>query len=427
MLRFLPILMMLTGGYFLFALRAFFILQPRKTVSVMRRELKSEGKGAYLRMSLALAGTLGVGNITGVAVGILVGGAGTVFWLFLSSLFSMPLKFCEAFLSISVKSKSKSSRGMISVIGASFHHFGKPLSAFYAVLTVMLAFVMGSALQICAVKESAGYIGDLAGILFPILFVCLLVFCVVGRSERVLKATAVLIPIAMIMYTTVCIITIISNVSALPSAVSYIMKDAFSKRAFLGFFGSYAVSSPIREGFFRGLLSNEAGAGTSAYAHAKGECGSPFFEGMLGMAEILFDTVILCMLTAFSILLSVDDISLYNSGADLLSAAFGSVFGGGYKIPLLFSIFLFAIATSVCWYEYGRIALRHRGISGTLYFAFFLLFSLLGTLYGAHIFIPLCDTLLFFLSLISIAALLKNRTAVCREARNALHTADKNM
>ena len=88
---FLPVFITLGGGYFLFRLRAFFVFHPRKTLACVRAHCKGEGKSAFSRMSLALAGTLGVGNVTGVAAGILIGGAGSVFWLLVSALFSAPL------------------------------------------------------------------------------------------------------------------------------------------------------------------------------------------------------------------------------------------------------------------------------------------------------------------------------------------------
>ena len=200
-----------------------------------------------------------------------------------------------------------------------------------------------------------------------------------------------------------------------------ILKDAFSLRAFSGGAVGAVLASPLKEGFFRGLLSNEAGAGTSAYAHAKGEVGSPFSEGILGVFEILFDTVVLCMLTAFSILLSVGDPQAFSSGTELLSAAFSSALGDLYAWPLIASVFLFALSSAVCWYEYGRCALKVLGCrGGRLYFGAYLFFCILGVLFGTMPLIGLCDAFLFALSLLAIPTLIKNSAAVCAETDRAL-------
>ncbi len=422
MLNVLPIAIVAVGGYFLVRLRAFFILQPVRTVSLARKEYGKEGRGAFARLSLALAGTLGVGNVTGVAAGILIGGAGSVFWILVSALFCAPLKYAESVATLSVVNGEERKTGLVSLVKKSFFHIGLPLSSLYALLCIGLALFMGSALQSAAAAEAASALGTKKyGLICAIAFAFVLAFCIVGNSRRLSKATSVLIPFAMILYTIICIITIFSEISRLKEVVVLVIKDAFSARAILGGATGAVLASPLKEGFFRGLLSNEAGAGTSAFAHAKNENDSPFLEGVLGMAEILFDTVILCMLTAFTILLSVKDLYSYESGMDILSAAFGSALGDWYRWPLLLSVFLFAVSSAVCWYEYGRCALTSLGCkSGVLYFLVYLGFSVLGARLGTMTLIPLCDAFLFFLALIALPTLIKNSATVCAVTKHAL-------
>ena len=420
--NFLPIAIVCTGGYFLVRLRAFFFFHPMRTASLAKREYKKEGKGAFTRLSLALAGTLGVGNVTGVAVGILVGGAGSVFWILISALFSAPLKYAESVAVLSVKDEKGKSYGFVTLVRSSFSHIGTPLSVLYALLCVGLAFFMGSALQSAAAAETASALGkEEHAMTCAFAFAILFVFCVLGNADRICKATSVLIPIAMIIYTIICVITLLHGMSRVEEVVKFVLKDAFSSRAFFGGAVGTTVTSPLKEGFFRGLLSNEAGAGTSAFAHAKSVDGTPFFEGVLGMAEILFDTVILCMLTAFAILVSVKDLQNFQNGMDILSAAFSSALGARYRWPLLLSVFLFAVSSAVCWYEYGRCALGALGCNGgRSYFIVYLGFSFLGVCLGTMALIPLCDALLFFLSAIALPTLMKNRAAVCAETDRAL-------
>ena len=416
LLYLLPFFITLGGGYYLIRLRVFFLFHPRKTLSLLFSHCRKEGRGSLSRMSLALAGTLGVGNITGVAAGILVGGAGSVFWLFLSALFSAPLKYAE---SVAVLSFSKERKhGFPSFLCNRFRMLGRPLASLYAVLSVLLALAMGSALQSAAVAETASALG---GKSIPLLFSALLAIFILGSSDKICRATSVLIPLAFVLYTFICITAIFLNISRLPSAISLIFKDAFSLRSAAGGVVGSAFLLPLREGFLRGLLSNEAGAATSAYAHAKSQNASSVAEGILGMGEILFDTVILCMLTALSILLSVEDLSAYPSGMDLLSAAFSSVLGKVYRVPLFVSVFLFALSTAVCWYEYGRCALRFLGLhKDAWFFILYVCAALLGARLGAMALIPLCDTLLFFLTAIALPALIKNTTATCTLTKQAL-------
>ena len=423
LLNLLPVCITLGGGYFLIRLRAFFLFHPKKTLACVRAHCRAEGGSAFRRMSLALAGTLGVGNIIGVAAGILVGGAGSVFWLFLSALFSAPLKYAESVAVISVRKKGQEKNyGFPSFIKCGLPLIGAPLSKVYAVLSIALALFMGSAFQSAAVKETSRAFG-IPFLPFVVVgsFVILLAFSLFFSSKRISSLTAILIPFSVILYTIICIFVIIFHISRISCVVGMIMKSAFSFRSFAGGTVGGLAASPLREGFLRGLLSNEAGAGTSAYAHAKSERPSPVAEGILGMGEIVFDTLLLCMLTAFAILLSVEDVTVYTDGTALLSAAFSSVLGRWHVLPLLLSVFLFALSTAVCWYEYGRLALSFLGHRGESCFLLsYLLAAGVGAVLGSMAVIPLCDTVLLFLTGIALAALTKNGAAICRLTKSTL-------
>ncbi len=412
LLNLLPFGIVLGGGYFLICTRAFFLFHPRKTLALLRTHCKRDKRSSFRRMSLALAGTLGVGNITGVAAGIVIGGAGSVFWLLLSALFSAPLKYAESVAVLSLPPGEKT-KGFPTFVRHRFRLFGAPLSALYAALSVTLALAMGSALQSAAVMETARALGTrFMPYIAAALFVVFLIASIQGSSARICRITAFLIPFAMILYTILCIITIFSNIYRLPSVIFTVLTEAFSFRSFAGGALGSMGASALREGFLRGLLSNEAGAGTSAYAHAKSEEGDPVAEGILGMGEILFDTLLLCMLTALSILVSVGDLSVYTDGMTLLCAAFSSVFGTRYALPLFASVFLFALSTAVCWYEYGRCALSFLGRERSALFTFlYVIAAILGAFLGSMALIPLCDTVLFFLTAIALPALIKNGAA----------------
>lgn len=423
LLNILPIGITLCGGYFLIKLRAFFLFHPQKTFAYLHAHCKGDGKNSLRRMSLALAGTLGVGNVTGVAAGILIGGAGSVFWLFLSAFVSAPLKYAESVAVLSLpRTDGASGEGFPAFVRRCFSSLGEPLAVLYAVLSLLLALAMGSALQGAAVTETARALGGarLSHIATAV-FLIFLSICIFGSSERICKIISIMIPFAMILYTVLCIYTILESVSRLPIVLSLVFQNAFALRSVAGGVAGSACIVSMREGFLRGLLSNEAGAGTSAYAHAKSKRPDPVAEGILGMGEILFDTVLLCMLTAFSILLAVESPENCANGMELLCAAFSSALPRVYALPLLVSVFLFALSTAVCWYEYGRCALRflHQKI-GAIFFVLYLFAAGGGAYLGSMALIPLCDTVLFCLVLIALPALIKNTTATCIVTEQAL-------
>ncbi len=405
----LPIFISAIGFYFLIRLRFFFILHPMR---VGRQALSAiKEKGAFSSLALALAGTLGVGNVLGVAVGIIVGGAGSVFWLFISVSFSAVIKYCEVVISSDRESLCFGERGgMYPVIKASFSHFGGMLSMLYALLCLLLSFFMGAALQSLALvdclSETLGvnrYIGSFILAVF-------LLFAVY-RGERVVsKVTAVIIPLTTIIYIIMSLACILSNVGQLPSVIKLIVLDAFDFSALGGGIIAFLFSRPFTEGYARGILSNEAGAGTSAIAHSGSHIATPRNSGIMGIVEVYFDTALLCMLTAFTILTAVEDYHLYTSAMALVLDAVGLSLGTPFRYLLLFCIISFAYSTVICWYSYGAFSSRKLfGFrSRSAFSLLFFIFVLFGFALGNNVLVFVTDLLLLLLSLISLSTLIKN-------------------
>ena len=411
-LAFLPIFIAVTGGFFLWKLRAFFLLHPVRTFKMLHGAF-SRDAASFRTLMLALAGTLGVGNITGVAVGMLLGGAGSVFWLLVSAAFATVLKYAESVLT----AHGSHSDGMIGVIRTSLPA-GRRLAPVYAFLCLGLSFSLGGALQCRATAGAAEAFYDFSPSVASTIFVLLLFFCFLGGAEKIMQKTAVLIPITAVMYIILCIITILSNITGLASALSLILSSAFSPSAAVSGVLGYLLSESVREGFCRGLLSNEAGAGTSTLAHAKNHGVTPAAEGVLGMCEVFFDTVLLCMLTALSLLLGAGDPRGYTDGFSYLAAAFSSSGFGAWRPVLLLCFFSFAVATSLCWYFYGEVALTALGGKKkrrTFYPFFFLVLTGVGGILSEIFLVRVCDLLLFFAGILSLAALLYGADTVRRE------------
>ncbi len=421
LLSLLPFLIIFSGTYFLIKTNFFFILHPKRTLKfAFSADNKKE---SIFSLILALAGTLGVGNIVGVAIGLSIGGNGSVFWLLVSALFSSVIKYSEVYLS-TLFGKGK---GMIDVTEKSFGTFGKALSYSYAAIALILALFMGCIFQAEAIHSSVSSIHTLPhNIILSVITAFTALICLPGK-KRIKNAVAIIVPIASLVYTAMCLFVIINEISAFPKMILSILKSAFDFKSFSGGLVGFLSASGMKEGFARGLLSNEAGAGTSSFSHTSHanfttqESGADSeyalnnarAAGIFGIAEVLFDTLLLCPLTAFAVLLGgynpTDPLNL--SG---IIAIFSNYIGNSAPYLLLFSILAFAISTVLCWYYYGKISAEY--IFGKNFYLpynviFFLLFALSISGMKFHTVFAI-DTSLFFISIISIATLFKNRNYI---------------
>lgn len=400
-ISFLPPLIAISGLYFLIRLRFFPFLHPKLVINEIACELKKPR--AFSSLMLALAGTLGVGNIIGVAVGISVGGSGAVFWLLVSSLFSSIIKYCEVALAT-----DKSASGMAEVIKMSFPRRGRTLGKIYTGLCLCLSLTMGTALQSGSIGEIAGLSIGIPSEALLIPLILFLLFFILGGANIIEKGVKYIIPATTALYTLMCLCIIIPNFSGIPSVICSIMASALDFGAGIGGALGFLTSAAMREGFARGMLSNEAGAGTSALAHSRAEERSPFVGGLFGMLEVFFDTVVLCPLTAFAILLS--NINLADlSGAEAIIGCFGERIICG-DILVFICVLFFALSTVLCWYYYGSFCFTE--LFGERWKIIFVLLFVgayaVGLFFSSSALIYASDILLFFMSAITLATLSLN-------------------
>ena len=411
----LPIIITVGGVYFLIRLRAFFLLHPIKTLKLTLSSFSDNPKSSIKSLSLALAGTLGVGNITGVAIGIILGGAGSVFWLLVSSVFAASLKYAESVLAIDNMDSTAASRGgMMYLIKTTFGKASTALSYLYAASCLLLALFMGGALQSNTVKMTLDFASSIPPVAVVAFTVILTALLVKGGGEKIEKITVILIPLATVVYILMSFCIIFSHQDRILEVIRLIIGSAFSPLSLGGGIVGFISSRCVFEGYARGILSNEAGAGTSTLAHARNKGTTPCREGALGMCEVLFDTVILCMLTAFSILLSVDAPCEYSSAMALLCDAFSSVLGGAFCAPLIISILIFAFSTIICWYYYGEECAQFLigGRGRVQFYIAYILFVALGMILDVLFIVRITDLLLLLLSVLTVATLIKNSDRV---------------
>ncbi|MBO5908361.1 MAG: alanine:cation symporter family protein, partial [Clostridia bacterium] len=359
----LPILVTVLGCYLLVKLRCFFVFHPVRTLKCFLSTLGDRRNRRALY--LALAGTLGVGNIFGVTVGIIIGGAGSVFWLLVSAFFSMIIKYSETTLAAAFL---EDGRGMHHVIKRSFAKYGANLSKIYAFLCLCLALFMGASMQTRAVCDSFGFNGK-TSVLFLALFISLILISVIGGAEKIEKITSVIVPMTTIIYIVVSFAAILCNYRRIDDIVLSIVKSAISPEAFSGGVVGFMSSSAIKQGFARGVLSNEAGLGTSAMAHTRADGRLPAQAGLYGICEVFFDTAVLCPLTAFMVLTSGKELSLTFQPMKLLQSIVLDTLGEPFNFLLGFLVLAFGYSTVTCWYYYGGECLSYlRGKDGKGFF-----------------------------------------------------------
>lgn len=392
------------GLYFLIKLRFFFILHPIKTLK--KTFLSGIDKTERKAFFLALAGTLGVGNIVGVAYGISVGGAGCVFWIFVSAVFSSVIKYCESTLGANFGEDGRG--GMMYVIARTAGRLGKAFGSLYSLLCLVLALFMGAALQAESVALSATAALGFKPYVFSVLFAALVFITVMGGAKKIENATAAVIPIATVAYVVICLAVIVSGEESISAVLLKIFREAFSARSAAGGVLAFLASSSMREGFARGLLSNEAGAGTSSIAQSRTTGAPPAKVGLYGMCEVFFDTTLLCTLTGLAVLCS--GVSVTQSGISTVLSAFATVLGATAPTVLFVLIFAFAYSTVVCWYFYASEALvflfgRERSTAFTVLFFTSLI---LGSTVPESLLMLFIDSVLFMMSILTLLTLIKN-------------------
>jgi AGCS family alanine or glycine:cation symporter len=269
-------------------------------------------------------------------------------------IFAMVIKFAEVVISSdNLFHDTDTHGGFFYVIMGSFRRMGGLISRLYALTTLGLSLVMGAALQTGAIRESLLEVSYIPRESLALIIVLLTLIAIIGGTRKIEMITSIIIPMTTIIYIIITLGVIALNINEFDLMLKYVFNSAFKTESILGGSVSFLTLVPIREGFARGILSNEAGAGTSAIAHARNGVISPTTAGILGIFEVWFDTGLICMLTGFSILLSVPDITIFSGGMELVMYAVGNQFGAPGKYAVLFCVFAFAFATVICWYYYG--------------------------------------------------------------------------
>ena len=371
----------------------------------------------FQSLCTALAATVGTGNIVGVAGAIATGGPGAVFWMWLIAFFGMMTNYSENVLGILYRRKGEDGEWhggamyyLRDGLGAKkgCKEIGAVLAVLFSIFCLLASFGIGNMSQVNSMVSNVVTAGEGLGISIPRIAVGIVLFIAVaavilGGLQRIASVTEKLVPFMVILYLIGTIIIIFVHISAVPAVFAAIFKGAFSVKAVAGGGFGAGIALAMKMGFKRGVFSNEAGLGSSVMVHSSSNVKEPVRQGMWGIFEVFADTIIVCTLTALTILSSgAVDLStglLSEAGeavgsSSLMSYAFSQQFGPIGAVFVALAILLFAYSTVLGWTHYGTTACRYLfGEKGVIpYRIIFVIIVLAGSVMEAQLAWDISDT-----------------------------------
>ena len=331
-------------------------------------EKKEAGEGAvtpFQAVCTALAATVGTGNIAGVTGAIALGGPGAVFWMWISALFGMCTKFAEVTLAIHFRERNDKGDwvgGPMYYISKGLGKNWKWLGSLFALFGMLAAFGIGNMTQINSIVTSiSGTINSFTPINVNtanlIIGIIVAIFCgivLIGGLKRIGQVTEKLVPFMAVIYILSALIIFFAHIGNIGNVLRSIFVGAFTPSAVVGGAAGVTISAAVKRGVGRGVFSNEAGLGSAPIAHAAADTDSAVRQGCFGVFEVFADTIVICTLTAFAVLMSGTPINFGQAaGADLTIAAFGTTFGRVGGIIISVGLTLFATSTILSWCLYG--------------------------------------------------------------------------
>ena len=348
---------------------------------LFQKQTAGEGEVTpFQALATALAATVGTGNIAGVTGAIAIGGPGAVFWMWISALFGMVTKYAEVVLA--VRYRERNAKG--DWVGGPMYYIRNGLGAkwnwlavVFCVLGALAAFGIGNMTQVNTIAgainnaidafggHTAGNSFALFGQMVPFSSVIIggivafiVALTLFGGVKRIGTVTERLVPVMAAIYIVCALCVVFTNIGAVGKVFAMIIKGAFSAEAALGGAFGITIMTTIQKGVGRGVFSNEAGLGSAPIAHAATSETDPVKQGLYGIFEVFMDTIVICTLTALTLLCGVEagvDIAWGQSaGAELIAASFGTVFGDKIgSLIVAMGIGLFALTTILSWSLYG--------------------------------------------------------------------------
>ncbi len=373
----------------------------------------------FQALTAALSGTVGLGNIAGVAIAIGIGGPGATFWMIMAGLLGMSSKFTECTLGVKYRdidydgtvhggpmyylSKGLKEKG--------WGRLGKVLAAFFAIMTVGGSFGGGNMFQVNQAFQQFSNTLPVGGALqqgwvFGLLLSILVALVIIGGIKSIARVTEKIVPLMVVIYVLGALVILFTHYTALPHAFSLIFTEAWAPKAVAGGFVGVLI-----QGFRRAAFSNEAGIGSASIAHSAVKTENPASEGIVALLEPFIDTIVVCTITALVIIVTGTytnaDIAA-TEGIQLTSMAFKSVISW-FDIVLAVSVIFFAFSTMISWSYYGLQSWKYlfgRGRMADLSYKFlFLVFVVIGAAMNLGPVVDFSDAMIFAMAFPNILGL----------------------
>jgi AGCS family alanine or glycine:cation symporter len=390
---------------------------------------KSSGPGEvspFQAVATALASTVGVGNIAGVATAISIGGPGALFWLWISGVLGMCTKFAEIVIALHYREPDSSGQMRGGAMYILRRGLGLPwLGAAFAGLVSLAAFGIGNMVQANSVASSLQSSFGVSPALTGILLAGLTAAVILGGIKRIGQFTEYLVPIMALFYLGGGLFIMARFATEIPAAVTLVVSSAFSGAAATGGFAGSTVMLAMRYGIARGLFSNEAGLGSAPLVHAAARTDHPVRQGLYGIFEVFVDTILVCTTTGLAIMVT----GVWSGGATgaaLAGEAFSIGLPGTWgNVVVTTSLVLFAYSTVIGWSYYGETGIVYLfGAKAALpYKLAWLVFIYLGAVGSLHLVWDIADTLNGLMAIPNLIAVLGSIGILRRLIREFFATA----
>ena len=418
---------------------------------IFRKQTSGTGEVTpFQAMTTALAATVGTGNIAGVTGAIAVGGPGAVFWMWLSALFGMVTKYAEVVLAVKYRERNAQGDwvgGPMYYIKNGLGRGWKWLAVMFSALGALAAFGIGNMTQVNTIASSintaidafggntgavtlrlAGQTVPLSSVIIGVLIAAVVALVLFGGIKRIGSVTEKLVPFMAAVYIVCSLCVVFANIGSIGTVFAMIFKGAFSSEAALGGAFGITIMTTIQKGVGRGVFSNEAGLGSAPMAHAASSETDPVRQGMYGIFEVFMDTIVICTLTALTVLCGVvsgvDVTWGQSAGTELISAAFATVFGSKVgALIIAVGICLFALSTILSWSLYGarccEFLLGNKSVKP--YQFVFIAVVVVGAALELELVWDIADTLNGFMAIPNLIALLGLSGVVVKLTREHFH------
>jgi AGCS family alanine or glycine:cation symporter len=368
----------------------------REVFGKLRKRTAQKGNVTpFQAVATALASTVGVGNIAGVATAITLGGPGALFWLWISGILGMGTKYAEIVIALHYRERDASG----TMRGGAMYTLKKRglgwLGGVFAMLTALAAFGIGNMVQANSVAQSMQTTFGVSPQIVGVVLVVVAGLVIIGGLKRIAAFAEVLVPFMAIVYLGGGLVLIAMNAGRIPEVLGMVFRGAFTGTAAAGGFAGATIMMAMRYGVARGLFSNEAGLGSAPMVHATADTDHPSRQGLYGIFEVFVDTILICTTTGLVVLLA-GPWQTGATGAALSTQAFSAGLPGTWGgIIVTTGLVLFAFSTLIGWSYYGetgavylfgsRVAIPYRVL--------WLLFIYLGSVGSLQLVWSIADTL----------------------------------